>query len=205
MLKFLKILSSPSSPPFRSFTRWYEIHKHGTWPSQMGLILTRIGVFMFEQRIPMMQFMFSASASSIFFLVLGASACLKRLKRVFIPPRVASEFTPLALIIAIIARQPRGFRPTCWRSQCADLAPARLTHRKETKDLALKRWHPTFKRLRKASCWSLHLTNHATLPTDEHLPSVSYRKRQTKRQTAIDHQAWWQTVKERSMQSVASG
>ena len=34
----------------------------------------------------------------------------------------------------------------------------------------------------------------ATLPTSEHLPSVSYRKRQTKRQIAINHQAWWDKV-----------
>jgi hypothetical protein len=34
----------------------------------------------------------------------------------------------------------------------------------------------------------------ATLPTDEHLPSVSYRKRQTKKQIATEHEAWWATV-----------
>ncbi len=35
----------------------------------------------------------------------------------------------------------------------------------------------------------------ATLPTKEHLPSVSYRKRQTKKQTAADYRAWWASVK----------
>ncbi|KAM3483348.1 hypothetical protein MY3957_010117 [Beauveria namnaoensis] len=34
----------------------------------------------------------------------------------------------------------------------------------------------------------------ATLPTDDHLPSVSYRKRQMKKQITIDHRAWWASV-----------
>ncbi|KAM3487992.1 hypothetical protein MY3957_008722 [Beauveria namnaoensis] len=34
----------------------------------------------------------------------------------------------------------------------------------------------------------------ATLPTNEHLPSVSYRKRQMKMQITIDHRAWWASV-----------
>ncbi|OAA61592.1 Ribonuclease H-like protein [Akanthomyces lecanii RCEF 1005] len=34
----------------------------------------------------------------------------------------------------------------------------------------------------------------ATLPTDEHLPSVSYRKRQMRKQIAVDHRAWWASV-----------
>ncbi|OAA55357.1 Ribonuclease H-like protein [Akanthomyces lecanii RCEF 1005] len=34
----------------------------------------------------------------------------------------------------------------------------------------------------------------ATLPTDEHLPSVSYRKRQMKKQITVDHRAWWASV-----------
>ncbi|OAA57839.1 reverse transcriptase [Akanthomyces lecanii RCEF 1005] len=34
----------------------------------------------------------------------------------------------------------------------------------------------------------------ATPPTDEHLPSVSYRKRQMKKQIAVDHRAWWASV-----------
>ncbi|KAJ3499128.1 hypothetical protein NLG97_g581 [Lecanicillium saksenae] len=34
----------------------------------------------------------------------------------------------------------------------------------------------------------------ATLPTNEHLPSVSYRRRRTKRQVATDYQAWWASV-----------
>ncbi|KAJ3495432.1 hypothetical protein NLG97_g3401 [Lecanicillium saksenae] len=34
----------------------------------------------------------------------------------------------------------------------------------------------------------------ATLPTDEHLPSVSYRKRQMKMQIAVDYGAWWASV-----------
>ncbi|KAJ3495022.1 hypothetical protein NLG97_g3691 [Lecanicillium saksenae] len=34
----------------------------------------------------------------------------------------------------------------------------------------------------------------ATLPIDDHLPSVSYRKRQMKKQITIDHRAWWASV-----------
>ncbi|KAM3450573.1 hypothetical protein NHJ6243_009776 [Beauveria neobassiana] len=34
----------------------------------------------------------------------------------------------------------------------------------------------------------------ATLPIDEHLPSVSYMKRQMKKQIAVDHRAWWVSV-----------
>ncbi|KAJ3478790.1 hypothetical protein NLG97_g8480 [Lecanicillium saksenae] len=34
----------------------------------------------------------------------------------------------------------------------------------------------------------------ATLPAHEHLPSVSYRKRRTKKQISIDFRAWWASV-----------
>ncbi|KAJ3495916.1 hypothetical protein NLG97_g3048 [Lecanicillium saksenae] len=34
----------------------------------------------------------------------------------------------------------------------------------------------------------------ATLPIDDHLPSVSYRKRQMKKQITINHRAWWASV-----------
>jgi hypothetical protein len=34
----------------------------------------------------------------------------------------------------------------------------------------------------------------ANLPVPEHLPSVSYRRRQVKSQIAVDYQQWWQGV-----------
>ncbi len=36
----------------------------------------------------------------------------------------------------------------------------------------------------------------ASLPTTEHIPSVSYRRRQGKGQIAVDYQQWWQGVEE---------
>ncbi|OAA34233.1 reverse transcriptase [Beauveria brongniartii RCEF 3172] len=42
----------------------------------------------------------------------------------------------------------------------------------------------------------------ATLPTKEHVPSVSYRKRQTKKQIATDYHAWWASVERTEYQKL---
>jgi hypothetical protein len=42
----------------------------------------------------------------------------------------------------------------------------------------------------------------ANLPVPEHLPSVSYRRRQVKGQIAIDYQQWWQGVERAGFSSL---
>ncbi|KAM3519001.1 hypothetical protein MY4038_009917 [Beauveria bassiana] len=42
----------------------------------------------------------------------------------------------------------------------------------------------------------------ATLSMNEHVPSVSYRKRQTKKQIATDYRAWWASVERTEYQKL---